>query len=98
MGHMVSLDHAELRIPLWIYESHKTVGITRFARQIDIAPTVVAALGMNIPVTWQGLPLQEPLSNAFSEHYSSHLRDKIAIVHYDGETAIKLNFDRATIC
>ena len=95
-GHMTSLDHAELRIPLWIYETHKTVGITRFARQIDIAPTVVAALGMNIPATWQGLPLQEPLSNVFSEHYSSHLRDKIAFVHYDGETAIKLNFDRAT--
>ena len=94
-GHMVSLDHAELRIPLWIYESHKTVGVTRFARQSH-RPTVVAALGMNIPVTWQGLPLQEPLSNVFSEHYSSHLRDKIAIVHYDGETAIKSNLDRAS--
>ncbi|MFN0162450.1 MAG: sulfatase-like hydrolase/transferase [Burkholderiales bacterium] len=96
IGHMVSLDQAELHVPLWIHETRPTVGATRFARQVDVAPTVLAALGLPAPVTWHGRPLQHSLAGSLSEHVSQNLPQQVAVVHFDGETAIKMRYDRAS--
>lgn len=95
-GHLSSLHQPELRIPLWIYETLPTVQERRFARQIDIAPTIVSALGLQPPATWQGIALQNPLREASSVHFVQSLPNDVAVVDYDGETAFKLFINRHT--
>lgn len=89
-GHLTGLQQPELRIPLWIYETLPTVQESRFARQIDIAPTIVAALGLQPPETWEGHALQTPLKAATSVHFVQSLPHDLAVVDYDGTTALKL--------
>lgn len=96
MGHFVSLNQPELHIPLWIHETVPTIEETRFARQIDVAPTIVSALGLTPPATWRGQSLQRAIVDAVSEHYSPNRRDLVAVVHFDGRSAVKLLFDRAS--
>jgi arylsulfatase A-like enzyme len=48
------------------------------ASQADIAPTLLHALGMPIPDTWQGVPLQTPLAGrsvVFQEGFATGLYD-----------------------
>lgn len=37
-----------------------------FASQVDIAPTILSELGMPIPATWSGTPMQNPESRPFT--------------------------------
>ncbi len=56
-GHGFSLYDEEVRVPLVIANPRlfpKGEKIDRIARQIDIAPTIVATLGFDAPVEWQG--------------------------------------------
>ena len=60
-GHYPELYREYLSIPLLVYEPGRDPwGELGFARQIDIAPTIVARLGLPIPDSWQGLSLLEP--------------------------------------
>jgi hypothetical protein len=95
-GHLTGLLQPELRIPLWIHETLPTVQERRFARQIDIAPTVVKALGLQPPETWEGHALQAPLKAATSVHFVPSLPHDLAVIDYDGATAFKLLINRYT--
>jgi glucan phosphoethanolaminetransferase (alkaline phosphatase superfamily) len=95
-GHLTGLHQPELRIPLWIHETFPTVQESRFARQVDIAPTIVAALGLQPPQTWQGIALQEPIKAATSVHFVQSLPHDVAVVDYDGVTAYKLVINRSS--
>ena len=95
-GYLTSLHQPELRIPLWVHETQPTLRERRFARQIDVAPTIVAALGPEPPFTWEGVPLQQELKAATSVHFIQSMPHHVAVVNYDGSTAYKLLVDRAT--
>ena len=68
--HANSLREEVLRIPLVLisfgYEPERTIAPRNFASQIDIAPTILAELGLPAPLTWMGQPLQEPDSGGFA--------------------------------
>ena len=69
VGHTRYLYQADIRIPLLIYENilaqYKN---SEFATQIDIAPTIIDRLGLDIPRGWRGLPLTRPSQNRTTLH------------------------------
>lgn len=67
--HSNSVREELLRIPFLLlsygYRPAKPLEEHRLASQIDIAPTLLAELGMPRPATWQGAPLQQRFSRDF---------------------------------
>lgn len=93
-GHLTSLAHTELNIPLWISAAvvpHKAIP---FARQVDIAPTIVEWLGLPVPDVWQGTPIGRLPPIQWSEHYVPDFRDTVAVIRNDETSTIKYVFDR----
>jgi glucan phosphoethanolaminetransferase (alkaline phosphatase superfamily) len=68
-SHDSSLYQAQLGIPVMIYDEPGAAyrGLD-FARQIDVAPTVVDRLGLPIPPTWRGHSLLDPGGRRVSYH------------------------------
>ncbi len=65
-----SLYQEFLRIPLLIYdESAGNYANLDFATHVDIAPTIVSRLGLQVPSSWEGRPLLDPGVREFSHHY-----------------------------
>lgn len=80
-SHAQSVAEEALRIPLLLLAFgytpdtplHEAVG-----SQVDIAPTILAELGINRPETWSGVPLQQPAQRPytyFQEGYAAGLID-----------------------
>jgi len=67
--HMNSVREEVLRIPLLLiaygYEPELPLLPRAVSAQIDIAPTLLTELGLPIPSTWQGQPLQARLADDF---------------------------------
>lgn len=95
-GHLRSLYQTELRVPLWIHDPAATADRVAFARQIDVAPTILSALGLPVPSTWHGRSFYELDPVVWSEHYVPDFRDKIAIVRRDKSRMLKLMYDRSS--
>ncbi len=68
--HGNSVREQTLRIPfLLISYGHRPgapIDGTAFASQVDIAPTILAELGITPPGTWSGVALQAPFKRAFT--------------------------------
>lgn len=95
-GHLTSLAHTELNIPLWIRDDRLPHGRISFARQIDVGPTILESLGLPIPETWVGRPVHTAPQVQWSDHYVPDFRQKIAVIRHDEQSTIKYFFDRAT--
>ena len=68
-GHVDWLYDPQVSVPLIIYDdSLAAYQNLAFARQIDIAPTIIARLGLPIPTSWMGLPLTQPKIATYSYH------------------------------
>ena len=68
-GHVDWLYDPQVSVPLIIYDdSLAAYQNLAFARQIDIAPTIIARLGLPIPSSWMGLPLTQPKIATYSYH------------------------------
>ena len=68
-GHVDWLYDPQVSVPLIIYDdSLAAYHNLTFARQIDIAPTIIARLGLPIPSSWMGLPLTQPQIATYSYH------------------------------
>lgn len=69
-GHSNSVHEELLRIPFVLLSYGRPppslAGHTRNAAQVDVAPTILAELGMPRPATWVGVPLQERHTAPFS--------------------------------
>lgn len=61
LGHGYGIDPDTGRIPVLIYDARNaTWPRAPNVSQIDIAPTLLAAIGARAPATWRGQPLQRP--------------------------------------
>lgn len=70
-SHAHGVTEEELKIPLLTFAYGYEPAAGSFAAlgpvsQVDIAPTLLAELGMPRPATWTGVPLQEPRRKDFS--------------------------------
>lgn len=63
-AHANSVREEVLRVPVMFiaqgYEPERLQAASAFPLQIDVAPTILAELGLPRPGTWKGRPLQEP--------------------------------------
>lgn len=62
-AHSNGLQDEELRIPLLLAAygyAPPPLAAVPAASQVDVAPTILAELGMPAPATWAGMPLQRP--------------------------------------
>ncbi len=60
-GHFPELYQLYLRIPVLVYDPDpSSYANLEFARQIDLAPTIVDRLGLPIPASWHGVSLLRP--------------------------------------
>ncbi len=96
-SHGQTLFQPELHIPLWVSPSMTSNVRLHFARQLDIAPTVVDALGLPVPRTWAGRPLRLIDSEVqWSEHYLPSSTDVVAIVRRDTDRTLKYLWKRSS--
>lgn len=94
--HANSVREEVLRVPLVLisygYQPPASLTPRAFPSQVDIAPTILAELGLPRPETWSGRPLEEPagpLFSYFDEHAFSGLID-----HHDSGNIWKYWIDR----
>ena len=80
--HAHGVHEEALRIPLLLiaygYRPERRWSDSAIASQVDVAPTILAELGMRRPRTWSGIALQEPGSRRytyFQEGYAAGLID-----------------------
>ena len=55
----------------------------------DIAPTILGRLGLPIPPSWSGQPLQTPTPQRFTFHQTYFLPNRFAVLYRDGEALFK---------
>lgn len=97
-SHAKSVSEPVLNIPLIVWSSKLNDSALDFkkwpiASQVDIAPSILNALNMNIPTSWHGLPLQAP-----PEHRTIFAAqgDEVAVyAEYQG-ALYKLTLDKKT--
>lgn len=80
-----------LRIPLLIYDgAGAEYANLELATQVDVAPTIVDRLGLQVPVSWEGKSLLVPGVRPFSYHYMDMYEIPLyAIVHPAGGAIYK---------
>lgn len=87
-AHANSVREEVLSIPLMLlafgYEPEPLIE-KRLVSQVDIAPTVLAELGMNRPATWVGIPLQDPTVRSFSYFQQ---KAEVGFLHYEDELGL----------
>lgn len=70
-GHVHYLYQEQLRVPFLIYDEERVPYTNlRFASQLDVAPTIIDRLGLQIPACWEGLSLLKSPSNLYTYHQS----------------------------
>lgn len=81
LGHANSLREEVLRIPLVLisygYEPQRPIAARPLGSQIDIGPTILSEIGLPIPDTWMGQPLQEPVVPGFAYFEGRRLKGVI---------------------
>ena len=68
-GHETGLTEEVTRVPFLLlnygYQAQSTLDGARWPSQVDIAPTILAELGLPRPATWSGTPMQSPSRRDF---------------------------------
>jgi glucan phosphoethanolaminetransferase (alkaline phosphatase superfamily) len=76
-AHANTPTEEQLRIPLLLvaygYEPQRSLHQKSSASQLDIAPTILTELGMPVPSTWAGVPLQDPVVPDFTYFQQGHI-------------------------
>ncbi len=81
LGHRAWLYQPALRIPLLIYDrAGAAYANLNFATQVDVAPTIVDRLGLQIPSSWEGKSLLDAAIKPYSYHYVD-IHPYYAVVH-----------------
>ncbi len=70
-GHVHYLYQEQLRVPFLIYDEERLrYANLRFASQLDVAPTIIDRLGLQIPACWEGHSLLKSPGNPYTYHQS----------------------------
>jgi sulfatase-like protein len=81
-GHVNDLYQEYVRIPLLIYDdSEANYANLNYATQLDVAPTVLDRLGLEIPSNWQGRSLLGPDAEPYSFHQTRTYPSTYAVVY-----------------
>ena len=81
-GHVNDLYQEYIRIPLLIYDDLEAkYANLNYATQIDVAPTVLDRLGLEIPSNWQGRSLLSPDAERYSLHQTRTYPPTYAVVY-----------------
>lgn len=89
LGHRAWLYQPALRIPLLIYDRPgATYANLNFATQVDVAPTIVDRLGLQLPSSWEGKSLLDAAIKPYSYHYVD-IHPFYAVVHPIGGLVYK---------
>jgi hypothetical protein len=81
-GHVNDLYQEYIRIPLLIYDDPEVnYPSLNYATQIDIAPTVLDRLGLDIPSNWQGRSLLAPDVERYTFHQTRTYPPTYAVVY-----------------
>ncbi len=91
VGHGRFLYQGDIHVPLLIYDQDVTpYRNSTFATQIDIAPTILARLGLPVPAVWRGHPLTEPPRDRVTLHQTRRGRTPcFAAVRAAGDALLK---------
>ena len=97
-GHAKGVVAPMIRVPLIFYhfghEPTTRFYQSEFASVIDIAPTIAQELGIAIPATWRGNPLQERPNRTLS--FFQHNTEAGLIDHSNTSKPIKFSIDMRT--
>lgn len=98
-GHVDWLYQPQINVPLLIYGDTSFYQNQAFARQLDIAPTIVERLGLIVPSSWQGKSLlsNPPYTYSYHETGKNNLEtknQKFALVQYSDSTIFKYIFNQ----
>lgn len=85
-GHTLSVYQETLHIPMIIYDADPAARYANldFATQSDIAPTLLARLGLPAPRDWQGVSLVDGPPRMVSTHWTDRERPWHAVLFRDG--------------
>lgn len=89
-AHGWNLYNEDIRIPLLIYDAPTaTYPDLSFATQVDIAPTILARLGLPIPSSWEGQSLLTPTRDRFTFHQTYFVPNRFAVIRRNERTLFK---------
>ena len=92
-GHIGNLYNEEIKIPMIIVDSKPEMYKERnFSTQLDIAPTILDRLGIDIPKNWKGTSLLKKKEGTFVTHHSVPDREgnKALIMKTDDNQIFKI--------
>ena len=83
-AHGWHLYDEDIRIPMLFYDvpAAKYADLS-FATQVDIAPTILARLGLPIPQSWEGQSLLASRPVRFTYHQTYFLPNRFAVIYRD---------------
>lgn len=83
------------RIPLLVYDPlNPHYPDRKLASQVDIGPTLLYAIGANIPLSWQGIPLQTKISRTSVSIESGEVSGTVALINGKKYKFLKKRDDR----
>lgn len=95
-GHIGSLYNEETKIPMIIVDSKPELYKERkFATQLDVAPTILDRLNINIPSTWKGKSLLKEKKGTQISHHDVPNRagDKAILMRKDNNQIYKMLYN-----
>lgn len=94
-GHGRFVDITGLKVPMIFFGSKALPPFpeTRYAGQMDVAPTLADLAGVDYPPCWQGQSLLRPRKNPWSYHLSpySHPKQEGAVTYYSPDKIYKFS-------
>jgi hypothetical protein len=89
-GHVNYLYQACIRIPLLIYDDAEIrYANLKYATQIDVAPTILDRLGLEIPSSWRGQSLLDAASSRYSFHQTRTYPPGYAVIYKTDQAIYK---------
>ena len=89
-AHGWDLHNEDIRIPMLLYDVPAAAyPDLSFAAQVDVAPTILDRLGLEIPASWEGQSLLAPTPERFTYHQTYFFPNRFAVLYRDERELFK---------